>query len=146
MEPLSGAASIITVASLAIQICESMKKVYGFWQSVKDAPDDIAHITVEMNVFIRWLTIIANKFQRQFGDVHKESEIAAIDALEHCVQVVRRMRKITNDIEDDLARKKHQRRWALLKAAFRKERIEKMVQDTERMKTLMILIQTCLIR
>ena len=145
MEPLSGAASIITVASLAIQLCDSMKKVYGFWQSIKDGPDEIAHITAEISIFMKWLTIIANRYQRQFDGVHKESEAAAIDALELCQQVVERMRKITNNTENDLAGKKHQRPWTLIKAAFRKERIERMLQDTERMKSLMILVQTCCI-
>jgi len=42
MEPLGGAASIISVVSRAIQVCDSIKKVHDLWQSFEDAPDDIA--------------------------------------------------------------------------------------------------------
>ncbi len=39
MDGLSGAASVVSVAFLAIQDGDSIKKVYEFYQSVKGASD-----------------------------------------------------------------------------------------------------------
>lgn len=65
MEPLGGAASIISVVSLAIQVCDSIEKVHDVWQSFEDAPDDIAHIAAGDAFVLKWLAIIANNYQRQ---------------------------------------------------------------------------------
>ena len=64
MEALGGAASVIGVVSLALQVCEKLRNVHDFWQSVKEAPDDIARISTEIDLFMRWLTVIANNYQR----------------------------------------------------------------------------------
>jgi hypothetical protein len=41
MDGLSSGASILAVVSLAIQLADSVKKIYEFWESVQDAPEVI---------------------------------------------------------------------------------------------------------
>jgi HPt (histidine-containing phosphotransfer) domain-containing protein len=41
MDGLSGAASVIGVVSLAIQLADSVKKLLNFWDSVQNAPDNV---------------------------------------------------------------------------------------------------------
>ena len=87
MEPLSSTASvIIIVASLVIQICDGLRKIHHFWRSVENAPDDIARLVSELSIFERWLSIIANGYQRQSFTDDKMSEEAAIDTLKHTLE------------------------------------------------------------
>lgn len=151
MEPLSGAASVISVASLAIQICDSIKKVHEFWSSVEDAPSEIAQIAAELHISMQWLTIIANNYQRQpsfgqNGTLVSTNDSAAIATLQLCMMNVQSLSKEISAIEIKFGRTGSSRRWTSLKAAWRKDRIEKTLRETERMKTLLILVQTSDIR
>ena len=143
MEPLSGAASVIGVASLAIQVCEELRKVHDFWQSVKEAPDDIAHISTEMNLFITWLTIIANNYQRQIFNHRNLNEVAATDTLKLCLTTVYEMNDGIKDLESGFSRGLLSRRWASVKFVFRQDKREKVMKQIDRMKTLLIIVQTC---
>ena len=145
MEALSGAASVIGVASLAIQLCEELQKVYNFWQSVKEAPDDIVHISIEINLFITWLTIIANNYQRQDFNHTSPNHIAIIDTLKLCLATVNDMNNGVKDLESRLSTGLLSKRWASVRFAFRKEKREKVIQQIERMKSLLIIVQTCYI-
>ena len=143
MEPLSGAASVISVASLAIQICEELKKLHDFWQSVKEAPNDIASISAELKIFITWLTVIAKNYQRQNSNYRSSSEAAATDTLKLCLATVHDMSAGIRDLENRIAKGASSRRWASVKFVFRKDKREKAMAQIERMKSLIIIAQTC---
>lgn len=143
MEPLSGAASVIGVVSLAIQICEELNKLHDFWQSVKEAPDNIANISAELKLFMTWLTVIANNYQRQGFDHRSPNEAAATDTLKLCLTTVNDMSTGVRDIESGIAKGPLSRRWASVKFVFRKDKREKAMAQIERMKSLLIIVQTC---
>lgn len=44
MDGLSGAASVNAVVSLTVQLAESAKKLYDFWNLVDEAPDFVHEI------------------------------------------------------------------------------------------------------
>lgn len=142
MEVLGGAASVIGVASLAIQVCEELKKVHDFWQSVKDAPDDIAQISAEIKLFITWLAIIANNYQRQGFDLRNPNHVAATDTLKICRATVQDVNNGVEDLERWFSKGSSSRRWASIKFVFRKDKREKLMKQIERMKTLLIIVQT----
>ena len=143
MEPLSGAASVIGVASLAIQICNELKKLHDFWQSVKDAPDDIISISTELKLFMIWLTVIAKNYQRQGSNNRSPSEAAAIDTLNLCLATVHDMSAGVRDLESRIAKGASSRRWTSVKFVFRRDKREKAMAQIERMKSLLIIVQTC---
>ena len=145
MEALGGAASVIGVASLAIEVCKELQKVHDFWQSVKEAPDDIAHISTEINLFITWLAVIANNYQRQGHDHKNLNHVAATDTLNLCLATVQDMNHGVSDLESRLSTSLLSRRWASIKFVFRKDKREKLMQQIERMKSLLIIVQTCYI-
>ena len=145
MEALGGAASVIGVASLAIQVCEELKKIHDFWQSVKEAPDDIKHISMEVDLFMTWLAVIANNYQRQGFDLRNPNHVAAADTLKLCLATVCEMKDGVKDLESRFSTDTKSRRWASVKFVFRKDKTEKVMQQIERMKTLLILVQTCYI-
>lgn len=145
MEALGGAASVIGVVSLALQVCEELKKVQVFWQSVKEAPDDIAQFCTEIDIFMTWLTIIANKYQRHGFRHESPDEVAATNALKLCLATVHDMNDRVKDLESGLTRGLSSKRWASLKFVFRKDKMEKLMKQIERMKSLLIIVQTCYI-
>ena len=59
MEGLSATASGLAVVSVAVQLAESFKKLSDFWKSIKEAPDDIREISVELEVLSSVLIQIA---------------------------------------------------------------------------------------
>ncbi len=60
MEGLGAAASVIAVASLALQLFESVKHLCEFWQSISDAPESVRDIAKELYVLSTILASIAN--------------------------------------------------------------------------------------
>ncbi len=145
MEALGGAASAISVVSLAFQVCEELKKVQDFWQSVNEAPYGDSHISTEINLFMTWLTIIANKYQRHGFKRGSPDEVAATDALKLCLATVPDMNDGVKDFESGLSKGLLTRRWVSVKFVFRKDNIEKLMRQIERMTSLLIMIQTCYI-
>ncbi|PMD42284.1 ankyrin [Hyaloscypha variabilis F] len=60
MEGLGAAASVIAVASLALQLAESVTHLCEFWQSITDAPESVRDIAKELHVLSTILASIAN--------------------------------------------------------------------------------------
>lgn len=145
MEALGGAASVIGVVSLAIQLCEDLKKIQDVWQSVKEAPDDIARLSTEIKLFITWLTIIANNYQRQGFSRSSPNEVAATETLRSCLVIAHEMSNEVKDIDSKFFKGPMSRRWAPVKFVFRKDKMEKLSKQVERMKMLLIIVQTCYI-
>ena len=145
MEALGGAASVIGVASLAIEVCKGLNKIHDFWQSVKEAPDHIARISTETNLLITWLTVIGNNYQRQGFDDRNPNHVAATDTLKLCLAMVQDMNDEVDDLEGRLSTSLMSRRWASVKFVFRKEKRETLMDQIERMKSLLIIVQTCYI-
>ncbi|KAM7210787.1 hypothetical protein V8F06_013834 [Rhypophila decipiens] len=50
MDGLSAAASGLAVVSVAFQLAEGCKKLYDFWESVKDAPEEVSLIAHDLRV------------------------------------------------------------------------------------------------
>lgn len=57
MEALGAGASVIAVASIALQLVESVRHLYEFWESIGDAPQSIRDITEDLKILS---TIIAS--------------------------------------------------------------------------------------
>ena len=60
MDGLSAGASVIAVVSVALQLVESVKHLYDFWESIEEAPESVRDIAKELNVLSTILASIAN--------------------------------------------------------------------------------------
>ena len=78
MEGLSAAASGIAVVTVAVQLAESFKKLCDFCKSIKEAPEDIRAISVDLEILSNVLTQIAHETQ------HIEPDATLITALNGC--------------------------------------------------------------
>lgn len=79
MDGLSGAASVIGVVSLAVQLTESAKRLYDFWQSVQGAPENIKAISHDLKLLSTVLTKIA------FEEQNHGLDSAMTDVLSTCM-------------------------------------------------------------
>lgn len=59
MTDISLAGSGVSVASLALQVGDCVMRLKGFWDAVKDAPEDIKHLIEE----IQTLSLVLSDFE-----------------------------------------------------------------------------------
>ena len=97
MEALSVGASGIAVASIAIQLAESVRKLCHFWISIKEAPEDIQAISIDLELLSAVLTQIAHESQ------HVEPDTTCIAALTGCRLQVETLTTVLNKIEPGFA-------------------------------------------
>lgn len=131
MEVLGTAASVI---NLAIKIGNGIQQTHSFWKSVQDSSKEVVHIIDELNVFSKWLAVIADNYRRQPFERGSLSEAAAADTLKLCLGTVRKM----NDSVRGYPRGR-----SFWRAGARKDQIATALRQLERMKTLLIVVQNC---
>ena len=134
MDGLSGAASGIAVVSLAIQLGDGIKKLCDFWDSVKEAPDDVRAITADLKLLSSVLAEIASEEQ------HFEPDPTLETALKACCDNVTKLVRIANDMEPGFASKKPRIRiWTAFRAAIKGESIQKSQKVLEGLKSTLTL-------
>ena len=136
MEGLSAAASGIAVVSVAIQLAESFKKLSDFWKAIKEAPEDIRAISVDLELLSSVLIQIAYETQ------HVEPDMTLIAALNGCCVKVKTLTTLLNGIEPGFASTSSRvRKWTAFKAVLKHGELMKFQEALERLKSTLLLVQ-----
>ena len=136
MEGLSAAASGIAVVSVAIQLAESFKKLSDFWKSIKEAPEDIRAISVDLELLSGVLVQIAHETQ------HVEPDATLIATLNGCCFKVKAFTTLLNKIEPGFASTcLRVRKWTAFKAVLKHGELMKFQEALERLKSTLLLVQ-----
>ena len=136
MDGLSGAASGIAVISLALQLGGSIKHLYDFWGSVKEAPDEIHAITTDLSLLLSVLTEMAVEEQYSVPDPTLTTVLKA------CCDKAEKLVFITNDMEPGFASKSLRiRKWTAFRAVWKGERLQKFQKVLEGLKMTLMLAQ-----
>ena len=136
MDGLTSAASVISVASLAVQLAGSVKKLCEFWGSVKEAPEEVRAITTDLKLLSSVLSEIALESQHVGFDV----TMAAV--LTNCTVKVRTLSVILDSIEPGLAsRSSPIRIWTAFKATLKSGKIKEFQEALEKLKSTLLLAQ-----
>ena len=136
MEGLSAAASGIAVASLAIQLADSFKKLCDFCKSIKEAPEDIRAISIDLEILSSILFEIANETQ------HVEPDKMLIAALNRCCVKVKTLTEILDKIEPGFASTSAcTRKWTAFKAVIKHGELIKFQEALDRLKSTLLLVQ-----
>ena len=136
MDGLSATASGMAVISLAFQLGESIKQLHDFWDSVKEAPDDIQTIKEDLGLLSSVLAEMSNEVQ------HSGPDQTLTRALKACCDKVNKLTRITNEMEPGFAsRSLRMRKWTAFKAVFKSEKIHKFQKVLEGLKSTLILAQ-----
>ena len=136
MDGVSSAAGVIAVASIALQLVDSINKLAAFWNNVKDAPEDVHSIAVDLNLLTSILTEIASEAQ------HVELDTSLVAILQDCQLKVTTLTSILHGIERGFASGSSTiRKWTALKAVFQNEKLRRFQEVLDRLKSTLILAQ-----
>lgn len=134
MEGLAGAAGVMAVGSITIQLADQFKKLHDFWISFKDAPEDIRAVIVELKSLLGVLK------QIQLDEAECGLDSMTVDLLHSCEDQVRIILDIVTELEPGFASQSRRTRvLSAMKATFRQEKLKKcreLLRDTK--STLML--------
>jgi hypothetical protein len=120
-EILGVVASGISIASIAIQIGESALKLKEFWDTVKEAPEEIKYLIDEIETLSLILSDIGNSEQQ--GDLHPIGKESAKKSLEFCQKGAAILEGVVKELDEKIANGK---RIGGFKAALKKNVTEKL--------------------
>ena len=128
MDPLSGAASVFAVVSLAIQLADGIGKVYTVWGVIKDAPPAVRRIATDLGLLSEVLAEIADDGQL----IKLDGRLAG--ALDDCQSIVQELTSMIEELERRLGSKKKiiDRKWTAVKAV---DKLKKNQRKLESMKS-----------
>ena len=132
MDGLSGAASVVGV----VQLGDSIKKLCDFWDSVKEAPDDVHAISTDLSLLSSVLAEMA------FEEQHCGPDHTFTRVLEACRDRVNKLTNITNDMEPGFASTSLRiRKWTAFKAVLKGGKIQKFQKVLDGLKMTLMLAQ-----
>jgi hypothetical protein len=120
-EILGVVASGISIASIAIQIGESALKLKEFWDTVKEAPEEIKYLIDEIETLSLILSDIGNSEQQ--GDLPLVGKESAKKSLEFCQKGAAILKGVVKELDEKIAKGK---RIGGFKAALKKNVTEKL--------------------
>ena len=133
---MDGASSAIAVVSITIQLADSVRKLYDFWSSVKDAPEDVQGITTDLELLQSVFSNIAYDAQ------HGEPNAILTAVLWNCNRNVEKLFAILKDIEPGFASASlTTRKWSAIKFVFKEGKVKKFQDIIERLKSSLLLAQ-----
>ena len=135
MDGLSAAASVIAVTSLALQLAQSTKKLFEFWDSIQNAPEEVNDIKLELESLRNVLEQIGHEAQ------HQPPNRLVEPALRLCSRKMNTVRSLSTDIESGFTSSKIcTRKWSALRAVWSRKKLEKVQNSLERLKATLILV------
>jgi hypothetical protein len=144
MDPLSGAASVIAVVSLVVQVCGSIKKLNDFRNSIKNAPPDIVQLSDQLIVLDDILQAVLRKVQAT-----TDSEDPRIDKvhplhgpLRICQNIEIILKRVITKLETRYQKHGAKNLWTSMMASWKKGRIEELKQQLSFACQLLILRST----
>ena len=136
MDGLSATASGVAVATIALQLAESVRKLHEFWNSVKDAPESIRAIAVDLELLSNVLADIASEAQ------HVDLDTSVGNILSTCTTKSQALHVILDNMGAGFsAANVISRKWARVKAVLKKEKVKNFQEILESLKTTLILAQ-----
>ncbi|CAG8956695.1 hypothetical protein HYFRA_00012239 [Hymenoscyphus fraxineus] len=137
MEGLGAAASIIAVASIAIQIGDSVLKLKKFVDDIKDAPEEIKMLIDETKTLGMILSTIlppdaaSNPFQA--------TSALATQCLDSCRQAANNLEKAVTELHVEMKNRKFR---GGFKATLKKGTIDKLKERLSRAQMMLLMSQT----
>lgn len=138
MEALAAASSVLAVVSVTVQLGSIVQKLIRFWDSVKDAPTDIADIKAHLRVLCALLRSIEIDLSRPTSF---EDASLANDCLAVCRTSVGKLETVTSRLDVGLEPITIWRKWACLRKALSEKELEIYWRELERAKSMLLLYQ-----
>jgi hypothetical protein len=118
MDGLSSGVSVLAVVSIAVQLADSIKRIYDFWNSVDDAPNSIRAVIGDLDLLVNVLSDAAASEQKLAGGGVTEAILST------CQERINDLLRITQDLESGLASgRRRVRKWVAVKSVFKEKKI-----------------------
>ena len=141
MDGLSSAASGIAVASIAIQLVNSIKMLCDFWGAVKNAPNEINAIFEDLELLSTVLSDIRDNAQANGPEILTER------ALTRCETKIKALLEEIQQLLPDLASTKPRgRKWSAFKVTLKAEKIKSIGESLKDSKMTLLLVQNNALR
>jgi hypothetical protein len=118
MADISLSGSGTSISSLAFQVGDCIMRLKGFWDAVKDAPDDIKHLIEE----IETLSLVLSDFETSEKPELNLGHEAMSRCFQNCKKAVGILERVVKEVEGEIKRR---RRLGSVKAVLKKGEIEK---------------------
>ena len=141
------AASSISIATLVVQITNSIAKLKSYWDQLNEAPEDIRLLMEELeDIHLLLLEIEDDQRWNPFSSTILERNTKS-RCLEHCRRAADSLKTLTDELEVDFnLSNKLKSKWASAKVVLKKDKIEKYRLRLERSIRLLSLSQQCYTR
>lgn len=136
MEVVGAASGVIAIASIAIQLAETIQEIVEFGKAVQDAPADICALFQDLEVLRSALL-----------QIHRTSSRIGIDGVTETVlkECERKIYKLKAELQPSISNLKSnklaRRKWSALKITLKRGKIESLQKVIEHAKSTLILIQ-----
>ncbi|KAJ8063352.1 hypothetical protein OCU04_008580 [Sclerotinia nivalis] len=141
MDPVGFTASVISIATLAVQLGVALRKAAAFWEAIQDAPSDIRRLSRE-------LMLVANVFhairvEYEAGSVPKNCQNMIKAALDLAKDDVDQLSKFTSELTRKLSHTNGNfgTQWRKVQVALRASKIEKFKDNLKSVEIIMTLLQ-----
>lgn len=139
--------SAITFATLALQVGKSVQNLKDYWDSMRDAPDDLKWLVRQIEVFGSIINDIdADLSQNPVALAIKNSQHAS-QSLRFCEEAVKALNLLCKDLLQDVDSSSRLRRtYQAAKIVLRQRKIEKHISRLHDVVHLLMLSQQCYTR
>lgn len=128
------AAGSIGIASFVIQIANSVARLKSFWDSTKEAPEDIKFMIEEIEILSSILSEI--DVQNKQHQIPTTGNACAVKSLQLCRQGMDILLDVVKELDQNIAKRKH---LGAIKACLKKDSLARHRARLESAKTMLLL-------
>ncbi|KAF7911945.1 hypothetical protein EAE99_010953 [Botrytis elliptica] len=140
-DPVGLTASVIGIATLAVQLGDALRKAAEFWEAVKDAPSDIRRLSKQLRLVASVFHTI--RLEYEAGSIPTNFESMVNDALELAKDDIDQLSEFISVLSRKLsvANGSLGRQWRKVQMVLKASKIERFRDNLESVKTTMALLQ-----
>ncbi|TEY71740.1 hypothetical protein BOTCAL_0087g00070 [Botryotinia calthae] len=140
-DPVGFTASVIAIATLAVQLGDALRKAAEFWEAVQDAPSDIRRLSKELRLVASVFHTIRVEYEAGSTPTNFESMVK--DALELAKDDIDQLSEFISELSRNLsiANGSLGRQWRKVQMALKASKIERFRDNLVSVKTTMALLQ-----
>ena len=138
MEVLGTVSSVFAVVSLAVQLNSNIQKLLKFWDSVRDAPIEVAQIKSQLRVLrvlLQWVEA------DEKGTSKNGAANLGVECLQICLESVTKLQQFSEELDRGLNGSGVRRKWTCLRKAMRDKELTSYWEELERAKSLLVMYQ-----
>ncbi|KAF5870317.1 uncharacterized protein Bfra_009701 [Botrytis fragariae] len=140
-DPVGFTASVIGIATLAVQLGDALRKAAEFWEAVQDAPSDIRRLSKELRLVASVFHTIQIEYETGSTPTNFESMVK--DALELAKDDIDQLSEFISELSRNLSVSNGSlgRQWRKVQMVLKASKIERFRDNLESVKTTMALLQ-----